>query len=70
MKDLLLSEIKELFDGADGITIIKRILCVLLICVCFISICSIDSMGIEKTFMILIFCVFVGICADVKSAFK
>ena len=70
MKDLLIAEIKEFFDGADGITIIKRILGVCLICVGIISICSIDAMGIKNTFMILIFCVFVGICADVKSAFK
>ena len=70
MKDLLLAEIKEFFDGADGITIIKRILGVCLICVGIISICSVDAMGIEKTFMTLIFCIFVGVFADVKSAFK
>lgn len=71
MKDLLIAEIKEFFDGAaDGITIIKRILGVCLICACFISICSVDAMGIGNVFMVIIFCVFVGICADVKSAFK
>lgn len=69
MKDLLIAEIKEFFD-ADGITIIKRILGVLLICVGFTAICSVDAMGIGKVFMVIIFCVFVGICADVKSAFK
>ena len=70
MKDLLFAEIKEFFDGADGITIIKCILGVVLICIGFTAICSVDAMGIGKVFMVIIFCVFVGICADVKSAFK
>lgn len=71
MKDLLLAEIKEFFDGAaDGITLIKRILGVCLICVGIISICSVDAIGIGNVFMILIFCVVVGVCADVKSSFK
>jgi hypothetical protein len=70
MKDLLIAEIKEFFDSADGITIIKRILGVILICIGFIAICSADAIGVGNVFMVLIFCVFVGICADVKSAFK
>ena len=70
MKDLLLDELKDFFDGADSITIIKRILGVVLICIGFTAICSVDAMGIGKVFMTIIFCVFVGICADVKSAFK
>ena len=71
MKDLLIAEIKEFFDGvADGITLIKRILGVVLICIGFTAICSVDAMGIGNVFMAIIFCVFVGICADVKSAFK
>lgn len=70
MKDLLLAEIKEFFDGADGITLIRRILGILLICAGFISICSVDAMGIVNVIMAIIFCVFVGVCANVKSAFK
>lgn len=70
MKDLLLAEIKEFFDGANGVTIVKRILGVILICIGFTAICSVDAMGIDNVFMTIIFCVFVGICADVKSAFK
>ena len=70
MKDLLIAEIKEFFDGADCITIIKRILGVVLICIGFTAMCSSDAIGIDNVFMVIIFCVFVGICADVKSAFK
>lgn len=70
MKDLLIAEIKDFFDGADGITIIKRILGVILICICFTAICSADAIGVCNVFMILIFCLFVGVCADVKSAFN
>ena len=67
----LLREIKsDWFCGADGITIVRRILGVSLGTIGFIAMLGIEELGLFNVFIVLIFCAIVGVCADVKSAFK
>lgn len=70
MRDLIREIKSDWFGGADGITVVRRLLAVLLVTIGFIAMLGIEKLGFFKVSIVLIFCAFVGICADVKSAFK
>ena len=70
MRNLLIEIKNDWFGGVDGITIVRRLLGVFLGTIGFIAMLGIEKIGFFNVFIVLIFCAFVGICADVKNAFK